>query len=123
VPTILRKGADWFAKLGVANAGGTAIFSVSGHVNKPGNYELPMGIPFAELLEIAGGVRNGNKLKAVIPAARRCTCCRRQDHGREHGLRLAEGRGFVGGFGRGHRHGRDHLHGEGARAPVALLQE
>ncbi len=67
VPTILRKGADWFAKLGVANAGGTAIFSVSGHVNKPGNYELPMGIPFAELLEIAGGVRNGNKLKACIP--------------------------------------------------------
>src|ERR1044071_1233854 len=67
VPTILRKGPDWFAKLGVANAGGTAIFSVSGHVNKPGNYELPMGIPFAELLEIAGGVRNGNKLKACIP--------------------------------------------------------
>jgi NADH-quinone oxidoreductase subunit F len=51
----------------VPNAGGTAIFSVSGHVNKPGNYELPMGIPFAELLEIAGGVRNGNKLKACIP--------------------------------------------------------
>ena len=67
VPTILRKGADWFAKLGVQNAGGTVIFSVSGHVNKPGNYELPLGIPFAELLEIAGGVRNGNKLKAVIP--------------------------------------------------------
>jgi len=51
----------------VANAGGTAIFSVSGHVNKPGNYELPMGIPFAELLEIAGGVRGGRKLKACIP--------------------------------------------------------
>src|SRR3954469_4327122 len=67
VPTILRKGAEWFAKLGVANAGGTAIFSVSGHVNKPGNFELPMGIPFADLLEIAGGVRNGNKLKACIP--------------------------------------------------------
>jgi NADH-quinone oxidoreductase subunit F len=67
VPTILRKGADWFAKLGVANAGGTAIFSVSGHVNKPGNYELPMGIPFADLLEIAGGVKDGRKLKACIP--------------------------------------------------------
>src|SRR5204863_676962 len=61
VPTILRKGADWFAKLGVANAGGTAIFSVSGHVEKPGNYELPMGIPFAELLEIAGGMKGGRK--------------------------------------------------------------
>src|SRR5829696_3071632 len=67
VPTILRKGAEWFAKLGVANAGGTAIFSVSGHVNKPGNFELPMGIPFAELLEIAGGVKGGRKLKACIP--------------------------------------------------------
>jgi NADH-quinone oxidoreductase subunit F len=67
VPTILRKGPEWFAKLGVANAGGTAIFSVSGHVNKPGNYELPLGIPFADLLEISGGVRGGRKLKAVIP--------------------------------------------------------
>ena len=67
VPTILRKGADWFAKLGVPNAGGTVIFSVSGHVNKPGNYEVPMGIPFADLLEIAGGVKGGRKLKAVIP--------------------------------------------------------
>ncbi len=67
VPTILRKGPEWFAKLGVANAGGTVVFSVSGHVNKPGNYELPLGIPFADLLEIAGGVRGGRKLKAVIP--------------------------------------------------------
>ncbi|MGH8250682.1 MAG: NADH-quinone oxidoreductase subunit NuoF [Steroidobacteraceae bacterium] len=67
VPSILRKGAKWFAELGVPNAGGTAIFSVSGHVNKPGNYELPMGIPFRELLEISGGVRGGRKLKAVIP--------------------------------------------------------
>ena len=67
VPTILRKGPEWFAKLGVANSGGTNIFSVSGHVNNPGNFELPLGIPFAELLEIAGGVWKGRKLKAVIP--------------------------------------------------------
>ncbi len=67
VPTILRKGAKWFAELGVANAGGTAIFSVSGHVARPGNYELAMGIPFRELLDICGGVRRGQKLKAVIP--------------------------------------------------------
>jgi NADH-quinone oxidoreductase subunit F len=67
VPTIMRRGAEWFAGLGVTNSGGTAIFSVSGHVNKPGNYELPLGIPFAELLEIAGGVWKGRKLKAVIP--------------------------------------------------------
>jgi NADH-quinone oxidoreductase subunit F len=67
VPTILRKGPKWFADLGVPNAGGTAIFSVSGHVNKPGNYELPLGIPFRDLLEICGGIWNGRKLKAVIP--------------------------------------------------------
>jgi NADH-quinone oxidoreductase subunit F len=66
-PTILRKGADWFAKLGVVNAGGTAIFSVSGHVAKPGNFEVPLGIPFADLLELAGGMRGGRKIKAVIP--------------------------------------------------------
>ena len=67
VPTILRKGPEWFAKLGVVNAGGTVIFSVSGHVAKPGNYELPLGVPFKDLLQIAGGVRGGRKLKAVIP--------------------------------------------------------
>jgi len=66
-PTILRKGPQWFAGLGPPNSGGTVIFSVSGHVAKPGNYELPLGIPFKDLLEIAGGMRNGRKLKAVIP--------------------------------------------------------
>jgi NADH-quinone oxidoreductase subunit F len=67
VPKILRKGPQWFASLGPKDSGGTMIFSVSGHVNKPGNYELPLGIPFRELLSIAGGVRDGRKLKAVIP--------------------------------------------------------
>ncbi len=67
VPAIMRNGAAWFAGLGPENSGGTALFSVSGHVEKPGNYELPMGIPFKELLEIAGGMLGGRKLKAVIP--------------------------------------------------------
>ena len=67
VPTIIRKGAQWFAGQGVENSGGTKCFSVSGHVNKPGNFEVPMGMPFRELLELAGGVRNGHELKAVIP--------------------------------------------------------
>ncbi len=67
VPSIIHKGADWFRNIGVENAGGTAIFSVSGHVNNPGNFELPMGTPFKDLLEIAGGVRFGRRLKAVIP--------------------------------------------------------
>jgi NADH-quinone oxidoreductase subunit F len=67
IPTILRKGGKWFADLGVKGSGGTGIFSVSGHVENPGNYELPLGIPFKELLAIAGGMRGGRKLKAVIP--------------------------------------------------------
>jgi len=67
VPAILRRGPEWFAALGPKNSGGTNIFSVSGHVNTPGNFELPMGVPFRDLLEIAGGVWKGRKLKAVIP--------------------------------------------------------
>ena len=67
VPVILEKGGQWFLDIGQPKNGGTKIFSVSGHVNKPGNYEVPMGIPFAELLELAGGVREGHQLKAVIP--------------------------------------------------------
>lgn len=67
VPAIIRNGGKWFADLGPENSGGTALFSISGHVEKPGNYELPMGIPFKDLLEIAGGMLGGRKLKAVIP--------------------------------------------------------
>lgn len=67
VPVILQNGAEWFLNLGKPNNGGCKIFSISGHVNKPGNYELPLGIPFTELLEKAGGIREGRQLKAVIP--------------------------------------------------------
>ncbi|HEX7047233.1 MAG TPA: NADH-quinone oxidoreductase subunit NuoF [Gammaproteobacteria bacterium] len=67
VPAIMRKGAKWFAGLGTEKSGGSKIFSVSGHVEKPGNYEIRMGMPFSELLELAGGVWKGKKLKAVIP--------------------------------------------------------
>lgn len=67
VPVILQKGGQWFLDLGKPNNGGTKIFSVTGHVNKPGNYEIPLGTPFAELLELAGGMRDGAKIKAVIP--------------------------------------------------------
>jgi len=67
VPQIIRQGPGWFADLGVEGSGGTLIFSVSGHVSKPGNFELPLGIPFKDLLELAGGVRDGRQLKAVIP--------------------------------------------------------
>ncbi|MDO5685819.1 MAG: NADH-quinone oxidoreductase subunit NuoF [Neisseria sp.] len=67
VPFILRDGADKFAALGTENSKGSKIFSISGHVERPGNYEVPLGTPFRELLNMAGGMRNGAKLKAVIP--------------------------------------------------------
>lgn len=67
VPVILEKGADWFLNLGKPNNGGVKIFSVTGHVNRPGNYEVPLGTPFPELLAMAGGIRDGHRLKAVIP--------------------------------------------------------
>jgi NADH-quinone oxidoreductase subunit F len=67
VPKIMRKGGKWFAELGKPNNGGTKIFSVSGHVERPGNFEVPMGTPWADLLAMAGGVWKGRKLKAVIP--------------------------------------------------------
>jgi NADH-quinone oxidoreductase subunit F len=79
VPTIIRKGAKWFSDLGVEGSGGTAIFAVSGHVEKPGNYELPLGIPFKELLEIAGGMLGGRKLKAVIPGGSSVPVLRAED--------------------------------------------
>jgi NADH-quinone oxidoreductase subunit F len=67
VPHIMRNGAEWFLNIGKPNNGGPKVFSVSGHVNKPGNFEIPLGTPFSELLEMAGGMRNGHKLKGVIP--------------------------------------------------------
>jgi NADH-quinone oxidoreductase subunit F len=67
IPGLLQYGADWFLNIGKPNNGGPRIFCVSGHVNKPGNYEVPMGTPFAKLLDLAGGVRHGHRLKAVIP--------------------------------------------------------
>jgi NADH-quinone oxidoreductase subunit F len=67
VPWIICNGAKEYLEIGLPNAGGTKIFSVSGDVERPGNYEVPLGTPFAKLLELAGGVRGGRQLKAVIP--------------------------------------------------------
>ncbi len=67
VPWIVLNGGQAFLELGKPNNGGPKMFSVSGHVNKPGNFEVSLGMPFAELLEMAGGVREGHQLKAVIP--------------------------------------------------------
>ena len=67
VPWIIRNGGKAYLDIGLPNAGGTKIFSVSGDVERPGNYEVPLGTPFPKLLELAGGVRAGRQLKAVIP--------------------------------------------------------
>jgi len=67
VPFIINHGGDAFLALGKPNNGGTKIFSVSGDVTHPGNYEVPLGTPFAKLLELAGGMRDGRTIKAVIP--------------------------------------------------------
>lgn len=67
VPWIIRNGGSAYLECGKPNNGGTKIFSVSGDVQFPGNYEVPLGTPFSQLLELAGGVRPGRQLKAVIP--------------------------------------------------------
>lgn len=67
IPVILAKGSRWYTSLSGNIGKGSKIFSISGHVEKPGNYEVGLGIPFTDLLDLAGGVKNGKQLKAVIP--------------------------------------------------------
>jgi NADH-quinone oxidoreductase subunit F len=68
VPWIILKGGEWYKSLGTEKSGGTKLYTVSGHVNRPGNYEVPMGYPLMSLINHeCGGVRNGKQLKAVIP--------------------------------------------------------
>lgn len=68
VPAILQNGAAWYKGFGTEKSPGTKIFCMSGHVTNPGNYELPLGTTFRELIDAAGGVRNGKKLKAILPS-------------------------------------------------------
>ncbi|MDX2034069.1 MAG: NADH-quinone oxidoreductase subunit NuoF [Blastocatellia bacterium] len=68
VPHVILNGGEWYKALGTEKSGGTKLFTVSGHVNKPGNYEVPMGYPLMSLIENeCGGMRGGRKLKACIP--------------------------------------------------------
>ena len=67
VPAIITHGADWFASMGTEKSKGFGIFSLSGHVNRPGQYEAPLGITLRELIEMAGGMRNGHRLKFWTP--------------------------------------------------------
>ena len=122
VPTILRMGARWFLEIGKPNNGGTKVFSVTGHVERPGNFEVPLGTPFPDLLALAGGMWKGRDLKAVIPGGSSVpvlpgevmmACTMDYDSISKAGL--------AAGLGRGDRHGRDHLHGAGAAAHLTLL--
>jgi NADH-quinone oxidoreductase subunit F len=73
VPAIIRDGGKAFLELGIPKAGGTRLVCISGHVNKPGVYELPLGYPMMKAInEIAGGIPNGKKLKAVVPGGSSC---------------------------------------------------
>ena len=67
VPWIIRNGGAAYLEVGKPNNGGTKLFSITGDVERPGNYEIPLGTPFSKLLELAGGMRGGSTLKAVIP--------------------------------------------------------
>ncbi|MCC7154134.1 MAG: NADH-quinone oxidoreductase subunit NuoF [Bryobacterales bacterium] len=73
VPDIILNGGEWYSNLGTPKNGGTRLFCLSGHVNRPGVYELPMGFNLLRLInEVGGGVRGGRKLKAVIPGGSSC---------------------------------------------------
>ncbi|MBI3594360.1 MAG: NADH-quinone oxidoreductase subunit NuoF [Nitrospirae bacterium] len=68
IPYIVNRGGEWFASIGVGKSTGTRLFSLSGHVKKPGNYEVPLGTTFRQLIfDLGGGIINGKKLKAIIP--------------------------------------------------------
>jgi len=67
VPAIVNNGAEWYQSMGTEKSKGATLYSLSGHVNNPGQFEAPLGITLREILELAGGVRNGHKLKFWTP--------------------------------------------------------
>jgi NADH-quinone oxidoreductase subunit F len=80
IPYILREGGAAFAALGTPKNGGTRLVCISGHVNQPGVYELPLGFPMMKAIhEVAGGVRGGRKLKAVVPGGSSCPLLRAEE--------------------------------------------
>jgi len=122
VPWIINNGGPAYLEIGKPNNGGTKIFSVVGDVNKPGNFEVPLGTPFSKLLELAGGVREGRTLKAVIPGGSSAPVLTgRRDDGLHDGLRRDRQGRLDARLGRGDRDGRHPLHGQEPAAPVVLL--
>ena len=67
IPKIMLNEDGWYKNIGIDNSEGIKIFCMSGHLNKPGNFEIPLGTPFASLLELAGGIWKDRNIKAVIP--------------------------------------------------------
>ena len=113
VPHIILGGAEWYAKLGTPKNGGTRLFCLSGNIDKPGVYELPMGYNLKKMIyEVGGGIPNGRKLKAVVPGGssvpgtdcRRDRCC--------HGFRFGGESGIDAGLRRRGRARRHDLHRE-----------
>jgi len=74
LPHILRRGAEWFAKVGTERSTGYKIVSISGHVQKPGNYEIPLGMSIRDLIELAGGMRPGRKFMGIQPGGGSSAC-------------------------------------------------
>ena len=123
MPAIIRDGGAAFAALGTPKNGGTRLFCLSGHVNKPGVYELPMGFNLLRMIEeVGGGVRGGKKLKAVIPGGSSCPVLKAEECDIADGFRLAGQGQEHAGLGRRGGHGRGHLHGEGGAAHHAVLR-
>ncbi len=123
VPTILRKGAAVVRGAGAAELRRHHhLLGLRPRATSPGNFEVPLGIPFADLLELAGGMLEGPQAQGGDSGRLVGAGGAGRDHDEDqHGLRLAEGGRLERRLGRGDRHGRDHLHGARARAPVALL--
>ena len=120
IPFILKMGGEEFLNLGKPNNGGTKLFSVSGHVNRPGNYEIP-GTPFATLLEMAVACAAGASSRRSFPGVLSTGRSRRCDDAVHHGLRLHRQSRFHARFRRGHRHGRNRVYGQGPGTTVVLL--
>ena len=122
VPTIMRRGATWFAELGKPNNGGTKLFSVSGHVNAPGNFEVPLGTPFRESARACRRHAQWPRIKGCHSRwfVRSGAARRHHDAGR-HGLRCPRRSWLIARLRRRRRHGRDHRYGQNAAPYLTFL--
>jgi NADH-quinone oxidoreductase subunit F len=119
VVPIIQKGGDWYASLGTPKNGGTRLFCVSGHVKKPGTYELPMGIPLRSIIyDYAGGIKDDRKLKAVIPGGSSVPILTADEIDVKMDFDSVAAIGSLLGSGRDERR---HLHGESIAAHQQVL--